>query len=176
MADINLLKNGADSSAKQSVLADEPQETGILELIELLFFAYRDFTADPDEILEEFGFGRAHHRVIHFVGRNPGLRVTELLGILRITKQSLGRVLKQLIEQGFVEQREGHTDRRQRLLFLTDQGTDLARRLARPQIDRVAAAINAAGAEGETTYRQVLYNLINERDRSRVEALIARSS
>ncbi len=176
MADINLLKNGAESSAKQSVLADKPQETAVLELIELLFFAYRDFTADPDEILEEFGFGRAHHRVIHFVGRNPGLRVTELLGILRITKQSLGRVLKQLIEQGFVEQREGHTDRRQRLLYLTEQGTDLARRLARPQIDRVAAAINAAGAEGETTYRQVLYNLINERDRSRVEALIARSS
>ncbi len=158
------------------MLADEPQETAVLELIELLFFAYRDFTADPDEILEEFGFGRAHHRVIHFVGRNPGLRVTELLAILRITKQSLGRVLKQLIEQGFVEQREGHTDRRQRLLYLTDQGTDLARRLARPQIDRVVAAVNAAGAEGETSYRQVLYNLINERDRSRVEALIARSS
>ena len=176
MADINLLRNGAESSARQSVLADEPEETAVLELIELLFFAYRDFTADPDEILEEFGFGRAHHRVIHFVGRNPGLRVTELLAILRITKQSLGRVLKQLIEQGFVEQREGHTDRRQRLLYLTDEGTDLARRLARPQIDRVAAAVNAAGAEGETSYRQVLYNLINERDRSRVEALIARSS
>lgn len=176
MTDINLLKNGANSSAKHSVLADKPQETEVLELIELLFFAYRDFTADPDGILEEFGFGRAHHRVIHFVGRNPGLRVRELLGILRITKQSLGRVLKQLVEQGFVEQREGHTDRRQRLLYLTGRGADLARRLARPQIDRVAAAIEAAGTEGRTAYRQVLYNLISEGDRSRVEALIARSS
>lgn len=176
MADVNLFKNGANAPSGESVLADKPGETAVLELIELLFFAYRDFTADPDAILEEYGFGRAHHRVIHFVGRNPGLRVTELLNILRITKQSLGRVLKQLIEQGFVEQREGSTDRRQRLLYLTDRGSELARRLARPQIDRVAAAISSAGSEGETAYRQVLYNLIDEQDRAQVETLISRSS
>lgn len=176
MADVNLFENGTTPQTGESARADQPDEAAVLELIELLFFAYRDFTADPDAILEEYGFGRAHHRVIHFVGRNPGLRVTELLSILRITKQSLGRVLKQLIEQGFVEQREGSTDRRQRLLYLTDKGSELARRLARPQIERVAAAISAAGAEGKTTYRQVLYNLIDEQDRARVDALLARSS
>ena len=176
MADVNLFKNGAPAPNEESALTDKPGETAVLELIELLFFAYRDFTADPDAILEEYGFGRAHHRVIHFVGRNPGLRVTELLNILRITKQSLGRVLKQLIEQGFVEQREGSTDRRQRLLYLTDRGSELARRLARPQIERVSAAISSAGSEGKTAYRQVLYNLIDEQDRAQVEALISRSS
>jgi len=147
----------------------------VIELIELLFFAYRDFTAGPDAILAEFGFGRAHHRVIHFVSRNPGIRVTELLAILRITKQSLGRVLKQLVEQGFVEQREGNADRRQRLLFLTGKGADLASRLVRSQIERVSSAVAASGPNAQAHYRQVLYNLIDESDRSRVAALVARS-
>src|SRR5262245_62600912 len=89
------------------------------DLIELLFFAYRDFTSDADEVLAKFGFGRAHHRVLHFVNRNPGMKVAELLDILKITKQSLGRVLKQLVDEGYVAQRAGANDRRQRLLFLT---------------------------------------------------------
>ncbi len=176
MTDVNLETKFPDRASRQSVLADKPDETEILELVELLFFAYRDFTADPDAILEEFGFGRAHHRVIHFVGRNPGLRVTELLAILAITKQSLGRVLKQLVEQGFVEQRAGRSDRRQRLLYLTDTGNDLARRLARPQIDRVAEALATSGPDAEIVYRKVLYNLINAADRTTVTALISRSS
>ena len=86
------------------------------DIIELLFFAYRDFVSDPDEVLAKFGFGRAHHRVLHFVNRNPGMKVAELLDILKITKQSLGRVLKQLVDQGYVLQKEGANDRRQRLL------------------------------------------------------------
>ncbi len=90
--------------------------------VELLFFAYRDFTGDPDAILAEYGFGRAHHRVLHFVNRNPGLRVANLLEILKITKQSLARVLKQLIGEGFITQRAGAEDRRERLLYVTVKG------------------------------------------------------
>ena len=97
--------------------------------IELLFFAYRDFTAKADEMLLQYGFGRAHHRVIYFVGRNPGMTVSELLDILKITKQSLSRVLGQLVRQGFIVQRPGSTDRRQRLLSLTDRGAELERKL-----------------------------------------------
>src|SRR2546430_4388847 len=91
----------------------------IWDVIELLFFAYRDFISDPDEVLATFGFGRAHHRVLHFVNRNPGMKVAELLDILKITKQSLGRVLKQLVDEGYVVQKAGANDRRQRLLFVT---------------------------------------------------------
>jgi hypothetical protein len=92
-------------------------EARLLEFAELLFFAYRDFTRDPDAILKDFGFGRAHHRVLHFVNRHSGLRVVDLLDILTITKQSLSRVLKQLIDQGYIVQRAGSSDRRERLLF-----------------------------------------------------------
>ena len=88
----------------------------MVALIELLFFAYRDFVSDPDEVLQDIGFGRAHHRVVHFIGRAPGMTVAQLLDILRITKQSLGRVLRDLVEKGYVYQKEGETDRRQRLL------------------------------------------------------------
>ena len=103
------------------------------DLIETLFFAYRDFVGDPDRILTRYNFGRAHHRVLHFVNRNPGLTIAELLDILQITKQSLNRVLKELLEQGYVESRAGETDRRQRLLFPTAKGQELALALARPQ-------------------------------------------
>src|SRR6201982_2358934 len=107
MSDINL-------PAHPPIFAEEEVRQGI----ELLFFAYRDFTAEPDAILTRYGFGRAHHRVIHFVGRHPQMTVSELLGILRITKQSLSRVLGQLVRQEFVLQRPGSRDRRQRLLEL----------------------------------------------------------
>ena len=107
---------------KLSADAEAPGEEQVRQGIELLFFAYRDFTAEPDAILARYGFGRAHHRVVHFVGRHPQLTVSELLGILRITKQSLGRVLGQLVRQGFVTVRSGSRDRRQRLLELTEKG------------------------------------------------------
>jgi DNA-binding MarR family transcriptional regulator len=111
------------------------------DLIELLFFAYRDFVGDPDEVLAKLGFGRAHHRVLHFVNRNPGIKVADLLDILKITKQSLGRVLKQLVDQGYVVQREGAHDRRQRLLHVSPAGEALAMQLAGLQTERIARVL-----------------------------------
>eukprot|EP01035_Chromulina_nebulosa_P060742 gene60742-83084_t len=111
------------------------------EIIELLFFAYRDFISDPDAILEKSGFGRAHHRVVHFVNRRPGMTVADLLDTLKITKQSLARVLKQLIDSGYIAQREGPDDRRQRRLYPTTAGRQLALALAGPQSRRIAEAV-----------------------------------
>lgn len=115
------------------------------ELIELLFFAYRDFTSDPDAILGDYGFGRAHHRVLHFVNRQPGLTVADLLETLKITKQSLARVLKQLVDSGHIRQMTGPEDRRQRKLYTTEKGRKLALALAEPQSRRIADALDAAG-------------------------------
>lgn len=140
----------------------------IVSLIELLFFAYRDFTSDPDAILAEWGFGRAHHRVVHFVGRNPGMTVAQLLSILGITKQSLGRVLRDLIEKDLVYQRPGEFDRRQRLLFLTKEGEALRLKLMAPQAERIIRALGEAGDEAEPNYRKVLYHLINPENRGSV--------
>jgi DNA-binding MarR family transcriptional regulator len=140
----------------------------IVSLIELLFFAYRDFTSDPDAILAEWSFGRAHHRVVHFVGRNPGMTVAQLLNILGITKQSLGRVLRDLIEKDLVYQRPGDFDRRQRLLFLTSEGEALRLKLMAPQAERIIRALGEAGDEAEPNYRKVLYHLINPENRRAV--------
>jgi DNA-binding MarR family transcriptional regulator len=123
----------------------DPVEPIPFDVIELLFFAYRDFVGDPDRILERYGFGRAHHRVLHFVYRNPGLTIAALLDILKITKQSLNRVLKELIEQGYVESRAGRSDRRQRLLFPTEKGRALARDLAMLQTARIRRALEGCG-------------------------------
>ena len=136
--------------------------------IELLYFAYRDFTAEPDAILAEYGFGRAHHRVIHFVGRNPRMTVSELLAILKITKQSLSRVLGQLVREEFIVQHEGRHDRRQRLLELTPTGVTLERRLSDTQRRRFADAYRNAGAQAVEGYRKVLMGMISEEDRERV--------
>ena len=147
MADINV----SHRSRNQSAPAEGSRRAAgraDLGLIELLFFAYRDFVGDPDEVLAKFGFGRAHHRVLHFVNRNPGMKVAELLDILKITKQSLGRVLKQLIDQGYVVQKEGANDRRQRLLYVTAEGRstgDEARRSAN-RADRARACRNSVPA------------------------------
>ncbi|MDR3495792.1 MAG: MarR family transcriptional regulator [Ancalomicrobiaceae bacterium] len=143
-------------------------------MIELLFFAYRDFIGDPDAILDEFGFGRAHHRVLHFVSRNPGMTVAELLDILKITKQSLGRVLKELVDAGYIEQRTGASDRRQRLLHTTPKGEELAQRLAEPQSRRIAAALSALGPEGAEAARRFLALLINEDDRPSAARIVAK--
>lgn len=143
------------------------REEELRQGIELLFFAYRDFTAEPDAILAAYGFGRAHHRVIYFVGRNPGITVSELLVILRITKQSLSRVLSQLVEEGFVTQRPGPRDRRQRLLQLTEKGIDLERQLTERQRARIARAYREAGAEAVEGFRKVMLGLIDEADRGR---------
>src|SRR6185437_13657687 len=127
--------------------------------IELLFYAYRDFTAEPDAILARYGFGRAHHRVIYFVGRHPQVTVSELLGILRITKQSLSRVLGQLVREGYVVQRPGSRDRRQRLLELTQKGIDLERQLSENQRALIARAYRAAGSQGVDGFRKVLLGM-----------------
>jgi DNA-binding MarR family transcriptional regulator len=142
-----------------------PSEETLRLDMELLFYAYRDFTGDPDAILARYGFGRAHHRVIYFVGRNPDITVSELLRILRITKQSLSRVLGQLVRQAFVVQRPGERDRRQRLLRLTARGERLERALAAPQWARIAAACRAAGPDAVAGYRAVLLAMIDEADR-----------
>lgn len=144
------------------------RDEDLREGIELLFFAYRDFTAQPDAILSEYGFGRAHHRVIYFVGRHPGITVKELLAILKITKQSLARVLRQLVNKGFIEQRQGVEDRRHRLLHLTDKGADLERRLTEDQRLRIARAYREAGASAVAGYRRVMTGMVEDTDRDRL--------
>jgi DNA-binding MarR family transcriptional regulator len=143
------------------------REDELRQGIELMFYAYRDFTAEPDAILARIGFGRAHHRVIHFVGRQPGMTVSDLLDILKITKQSLSRVLGQLVRDGYITQRPGSTDRRQRLLELTEKGAELERELSEGQRALVARAYRAAGAEAVDGFRKVLLGMINETDRQK---------
>ena len=145
------------------------REEELRQGIELLFFAYRDFTGEPDRILADYKFGRAHHRVIYFVGRHPGISVSELLGILRITKQSLSRVLSQLVEQGFVAQRPGTRDRRKRLLSLTEKGKTLERQLSETQRKLLARAYREVGADAVAGYRKVLLGMIDPIDRKRFE-------
>ncbi len=135
--------------------------------IELMFFAYRGFTADPDRLLEARGYGRAHHRAIHFVNRRPGLTVNELLDILRVTKQSLNRVLRQLIDDGLVESRVGERDRRHRNLLLTEAGRALERELSAAQRRRMRAAFSQAGPEAVQGFRQVLEAMIDPELRAR---------
>ena len=145
------------------------------DLIELLFFAYRDFVSDPDDALAKFNFGRAHHRVLHFVNRNPGMKVAELLDVLKITKQSLGRVLKQLIDQGYVLQKEGANDRRQRLLFVTPKGEGLALKLAALQSARIARALAELGPNGHEAACRFLVAMIDVDNRDGVLRFIARA-
>lgn len=143
-----------------------------MDLIELLFFAYRDFISDPDAILSKSDFGRAHHRVLHFVERNPGLTVADLLDILKITKQSLARVLKELIEAGFIEQRTGLEDRRQRLLYATPAGQALSAGLSAPQERRIKAALLPLGPEARATITAFLFGMINSTDRMKAAKLV----
>ena len=149
---------------------DALSEESLRQAIEMLFFAYRDFTSGPDEILTEYDFGRAHHRAIYFVGRNTGLTVSALLDILKITKQSLNRVLSQLIREGFIEQTQGTRDRRQRLLSLTKKGKILEDRLTENQRQRIAGAYAAAGISSVDGFRKVLLGVMSsDDDRRRFE-------
>jgi DNA-binding MarR family transcriptional regulator len=145
------------------------------DIIELLFFAYRDFVSDPDDVLRNIGFGRAHHRVLHFVNRHPGMKVAELLEVLKITKQSLGRVLKELVDQGYVTQKEGENDRRQRLLYVTPKGKTLALRLAGMQTARIARAFSELGPGAHEAARRFLVAMIDADDRDSVQRLIAQA-
>jgi DNA-binding MarR family transcriptional regulator len=148
------------------------EQDGIsFELIELLFFAYRDFVADPDSMLEDISYGRAHHRVLHFVNRTPGITVANLLEILKITKQSLARVLKQLIEDGYIIQKTGDVDRRQRLLFPTQKGRDLALSLSKCQARRIEDALKTLPAEARSASMAFLYAMIEPEGRPIVRHL-----
>lgn len=144
------------------------RDAELRQAMELLFFAYRDFTGEADAILADYGFGRAHHRVIYFVGSNPAITVSELLAILKITKQSLSRVLGQLIEDGFVSQRTDDADRRRRRLYLTPKGAELEQLLTERQSQRIAGAYRDAGADAVEGFRTVLRGIINQEDRERV--------
>ena len=148
------------------------REEDLRQTIELLFFAYRDFTEGPDKILAEVGFGRAHHRVIHFVYRNEGISVTELLKILKITKQSLSRVLTQLVNDKYIDQIQGTKDRRQKRLYLTEKGLLLEKKLSEPQLRKLAEAFRSSGADAVENYRELLIKMINEKDRVSVIELI----
>jgi DNA-binding MarR family transcriptional regulator len=136
--------------------------------IELMFFAYRGFTADPDRILAEMGYGRAHHRAIHFINRRPGLTVNALLEVLGVTKQSLNRVLRELVDKGLVESRVGRSDRRQRNLHLTEAGRALEQELSAAQRRRMRAAYSVAGPEAVAGFRLVLEQMIDPEIRERV--------
>jgi len=138
------------------------------DIIELLFFAYRDFVGDADQELEAFGFGRAHHRVMHFVCRYPGLKVADLLDVLRITKQSLGRVLKQLLDEGYIVQKTGNNDRRQRLLYATAKGEALVGKLAGLQTKRINHALEDIDATGAETVKRFLRAMIDRDDPDKV--------
>jgi DNA-binding MarR family transcriptional regulator len=150
----------------------ESEAAPMYDMIELLYFAYRDFVGDADRLLEAYGFGRAHHRVLHFVSRHPGLTIAELLDILAITKQSLNRVLKELVAQDFIEARAGAEDRRQRRLRATPKGADLALKLARAQTRRFAVAMRSLGPDAKGDAAAFLTQMIDARARERVLALI----
>lgn len=163
---------------RRESINNEPIKTAIngadgidLSLIELLFFAYRDFTSDPDQILSDYGFGRAHHRVVHFVNRMPGLTVAELLDVLKITKQSLSRVLKQLIDSGHIVQIRGLRDRRQRELYPTEKGRALALALARPQSRRIMAALGGQPPVERETIERFLTAMVDPELRGQVDRL-----
>jgi DNA-binding MarR family transcriptional regulator len=136
---------------------------------DMMFFAYRDFTGAADVILDEIGLGRAHHRVLHFVGRNPGIAVSDLLAILCITKQSLARVLNELVERDHVALAQGHADRRQRLLTLTPSGLALERRLYERQRERLAAAYRDAGGAAVEGFRRVMRGIMDDNARRYVD-------
>jgi DNA-binding MarR family transcriptional regulator len=180
MADINFSAPSTDPDSRSAeARSPAPRAGGELrwDIIELLFFAYRDFVGDADHELEAFGFGRAHHRVMHFVHRYPGLKVADLLDVLRITKQSLGRVLKQLLDEGYIVQKAGNSDRRQRLLFATAKGEALVAKLAGLQTDRIGRALRDIGPSGADTVRQFLRAMIDHDDPDKVlETIVGTAS
>ena len=159
---IYFLSNYTQGIAKLNTGSNKPEiPKDIEQLIELLFFAYRDFISDPDKILSPHNFGRAHHRVIHFVAQNPGLKVNELLQILHITRQSLGRVLKQLIDEGYIRQKIGQNDQRQRLLYPTKLGKKLSQQLSLPQSKRLIETFAKMPKGSKEIVSQFLYNMTN---------------
>ncbi len=159
------------SSAPSLYLREEELRKGT----ELLYFAYRDFIGEPDDALQAYGLGRAHHRALHFVSRRPGLSVADLLDLLSITKQSLSRVLGTLMADDYIRQETGSRDRRQRLLYLTDKGRKLEAELAAIQRRRMARAYREAGVDAVAGFWRVLLGLIDESRRDEIERFISES-
>lgn len=161
-----LAQSVADEPASATRNGDGPADDHGVEfdIIEALFFAYRDFISDPDAILALSGFGRAHHRVVHFVTRQPGMTVADLLDTLKITKQSLARVLKQLVDSGYIQQVTGPEDRRQRKLYPTRSGRALAFALAEPQSRRINRAFEGMSADERRAVARFLAGMQNARD------------
>ena len=179
MTDINFSRPAAAPDSKGTEAASPAARSGEFrwDIIEVLFFAYRDFVGDADQELEAFGFGRAHHRVMHFVYRYPGLKVADLLDVLRITKQSLGRVLKQLLDEDYIVQKTGNNDRRQRLLYATPKGEALVAKLAGLQTDRITRALGEISPDGVAAISQFLRAMIDRDDPDKVlEAIFGTGS
>src|SRR3989442_6566049 len=179
MTDINFSGQSVDPESRSAEgRSPAPRSAGLRwDIIELLFFAYRDFVGDADHELEAFGFGRAHHRVLHFVHRYPGLKVADLLDVLRITKQSLGRVLKQLLDEGDIVPKTGNNDPRQRLLYATPKGEALVAKLAGLQTDRITTALRDINPEGVAVISQFLRAMIDRDDPDKVlEAIFGTGS
>jgi len=162
-----MAEGGVPGSESLLFLTDEQLKKGI----EAMFFAYRGFTADPDRILEKYAYGRAHHRAVHFINRSPGTTVNNLLSILGVTKQSLNRVLRTLIEDGLVESRVGRNDKRERHLYLTDKGQEFEHELSDAQRSRMRAAFRTAGPEAVSGFRQVLEAMMDSEMRRHFNAL-----
>jgi len=158
--------NKADINSPVTDNADLP-----LDVMGLFFFAYRDFVGDADALLDKQGFGRAHHRVLYFVNLKPGMSVADLLSILKITKQSLARVLRQLIDNNYIEQKTGDADRRQRLLYATAKGRQLFEVLSATQTSRIDAAIAALPAEGKRTVLKFFVGMVEPSDRQLLDRL-----
>jgi DNA-binding MarR family transcriptional regulator len=173
---VNMTDVNFNTAVSRSVEAPEGRSSGGAplrwDIIELLFFAYRDFVGDPDHVLDQFGFGRAHHRVVHFVHRYPGLKVADLLDVLRITKQSLGRVLKQLLDEGYIVQKSGEIDRRQRLLFATAKGEALVAQLAGLQTERINRALKDFSPLETAAITRFLGGMIDRDDPDKVLQVI----
>jgi DNA-binding MarR family transcriptional regulator len=158
--------NSADINAGEAASGTMP-----LDVMGLFYFAYRDFVGDADALLERQGFGRAHHRVLYFVNLKPGMPVADLLDILKITKQSLARVLRQLIDNGYIEQKTGHADRRQRMLHATEKGRRFFEVLSATQTSRIDAAIAALPAEGKRTVLKFFVGMVEPGDRAVLDRL-----
>jgi len=166
MAPAQINVNNADINPRTDQMDTMP-----LDVMGLFFFAYRDFVGDADALLERQGFGRAHHRVLYFVNLKPGMPVADLLDILKITKQSLARVLRQLIDNGYIEQKTGESDRRQRLLYATEKGRRFFEVLSATQTSRIDAAIAALPPEGKRTVLKFFVSMVDTGDRSTLDRL-----
>jgi len=166
MASSRINVNKADINSPAAAASSMP-----LDIMGLFFFAYRDFVGDADALLEKQGFGRAHHRVLYFVNLRPGMPVADLLDILKITKQSLARVLRQLIDNGYIEQRPGASDRRQRLLHATEKGKLFFETLSQMQANRIDAAISALPPEGRDMVSRFFVGMVEDADRPVLDRL-----